>query len=169
MVAGSARRIVAHLFEGPLLARRYFGTETLAFITGLVGASERTHSAEVKVVIESRLTIGEILSGKTPRQRATELFAHLGVWDTANNDGVLLYLLLADHAIEIITDRGLRNPPESPSPWAPICRRMEERFRAREFRPGLQEGIAAISAAIAQCHPPVPQGIHEIDDAPIRL
>ena len=35
------------------------------------------------------------------------MFGKLRVWDTEHNNGVLIYLLLAEHAIEIVADRGL--------------------------------------------------------------
>ena len=75
---------------------------------------------------------GALWRGRTPRERAHEVFAHLRVWDTEHNSGVLIYVLLADHAIEIVADRGIA-AKVGESEWKSICEQMQHRFAAGDF------------------------------------
>ena len=101
-MAGKLARSWAHLFSDSRSVRRVFDDDLLARIEAAITSSERAHAAEVRVAIESSLPIGQVWRGRTPRERALEVFGALVVWDTAANTGGLLYVLWADPAVEIV-------------------------------------------------------------------
>ena len=103
-----------------------------------------------------------------PRERALEVFGLLRVWDTEANDGVLLYVLLADRAVEIVADRGI-NARVGDAAWQAICRKIETAFRDGRFADGVEQGIAEISALLAQHSPRTGAGRNELPDAPVVL
>ncbi len=150
-------------------ARRMFPSAALDAIQKAIAAGEARHQGQVCFAIEGALPFGEVLRKRTPRARAHEVFAHLRVWDTQHNSGVLIYLLVADRAIEIIADRGIAaRVPESE--WAAICAHMRESFLAGDFVAGAIGGVTAVSDILAQHFPA--NGNHvanELPDRPVLL
>jgi uncharacterized membrane protein len=129
-----------------------------------MAAGELRHRGEVVFAVESELPLPRCCVGAGPG-RAAEAFARLRVWDTEANNGVLLYLLLADHRIEIVADRGLRGV--AAGEWAAICRRMEARMTEGEPGAAVVEAIDAISAILAREFPRAP-GEADVDELPNR-
>lgn len=165
----NARRLLRHLFMPPWLMRRVFTAEVLQRIGDAVKASERSHRGELRVVIEAALDPWPLLRGQSPRQRAREVFAQFGVWDTAENTGVLLYVNWADRDIEIVADRGI-DACVAPGAWEQVCRRIEAQFRAGCYADGLHEGINEISALLARHFPAAEAGNpDELDNRPIVI
>ena len=160
------RRWFRHSFATGAALRRAFPPDTLAAIEAAVNQSEREHSGEIRFAIEAALEPGHAGSGKAPRERALEVFAGLGVWDTAANNGVLIYVLLADHDVEIVADRGF-NACVQPDQWSAVCREMEQQFRAGKFRDGALSGVRAVGSIIAAHYPPRP-GQRDADELPNR-
>ena len=114
-----------------------------------VAASELRHSGEIRLCVEAGLPLSYLWRHLTARQRAVTMFGKLRVWDTEHNNGVLIYLLLADHAIEIVADRGLaRVVPQAH--WEAVLGGMREAFRARRFEDGMAQAIDAVDAMLAQ-------------------
>jgi uncharacterized membrane protein len=146
------QRIVANLFGAWFQMGRQFGSDTLDAIAGTVSAGETTHRGELRVAIESRLPFSAVASGVTARDRAAMLFAHLRVWDTDDNCGVLLYVLLAEHRIEIIADRGIARAVTQPE-WDAITVHMRDAFAEGRFREGVQIGVADAGALLARHFP----------------
>ena len=130
-------RLLKHLFAMP--SRRLFSKDALQRIAAAIAASEARHTGEVRFAVESALHPRAVLAGMQARDRAGEVFAQLRVWDTEANNGVLLYLLLADHRIEIVADRGF-NGRVSPEQWRGACLLIEERLRAGEPLQALGQG-----------------------------
>jgi uncharacterized membrane protein len=118
--------------------------------------------------IEAALPLTRVWHGQTPRDRALEVFSSLRVWDTERNDGVLVYLLLADRDVEIVADRGI-HARVGPSAWEAICKSMEEAFRAGRYGEGATRGIEAINALLAEHSPRTTEGPNELSDRPILL
>jgi uncharacterized membrane protein len=106
------------------------------------------------------------LAGKSPRQRAVEVFAGLGVWDTESNNGILIYVQLADRDVEIVADRGFNGRVDA-SEWTAVCSAMEEAFRAGQFEAGAVAGVQAAGRLLARHYPPLPGGRDE-DELPNR-
>lgn len=161
-------RLLRHLFFPPWWLRVRFPRSTLAAIEEAIQASERTHRGQIRFVLEARLDLPALLRDVTPRQRALEVFAQLRVWDTEENNGVLIYVLLADRDVEIVADRGIarRVPVEE---WEAICRRMEAAFRAGRFQEGAVAGVAAVGALLARHFPPEGTPANELPDRPVLL
>jgi uncharacterized membrane protein len=155
-----------HLFATRGALRRAFTEEALDAIERAVDESEQRHSGEIRVAIEGALEPGEVWSGKTPRQRALEVFAALGVWDTEANNGVLIYVLLADRDVEIVADRGF-NGRVPDSEWQAACADMEREFRAGRFREGGVVGVEDVGRIIARHFPQLP-GQRDEDELPNR-
>lgn len=153
MVNLSCPRWLRHLSSGPWLLRRRFPPPALDAIEQAVRACESRHAGEIRFAVEAALDPLELWRGVTPRQRAEETFARLRVWDTAHNNGVLIYLLLADHDVEIVADRGVGTGRVSQEQWEACCRVMEQHFRDGRFRDGAVAGIEAVAAVLA-AHPP---------------
>ena len=143
-------RLLRHLFAPS--SARLFPPGALRRIADAVAAGEARHSGEVCFAVESALPLRAVLAGEQARPHAEATFARLRVWDTAANNGVLLYLLLADHRIEIVADRGLADRV-SAEQWRGVCQLMEERLRAGEPEAAALEGVAAASALVERHFP----------------
>ena len=137
-------------------------------IEAAVARSEAGHSGEIRFVVEAALHPFDLLRGVTPRQRAIELFARLGIWDTQHNNGVLIYLLLADHDVEIVADRGVDHEVGTQG-WQAICLEMEAAFRQGRFENGVIAGIARISDLLRQQFPTDAVNDNELPDTPLVL
>jgi uncharacterized membrane protein len=145
-----------------------FPKDELDRIGRAIADGETRHTGQVCFVIEAALPLPRIWHKVKPRERALEVFGLLRVWDTEANDGVLLYVLLADHAVEIIADRGI-NARVGDAAWQTICRKIEAAFRAGRFADGVEQGIVDIAALLAQHSPRTGPGRNEIPDAPVVL
>lgn len=148
----SIKRFFRHLFSTPWNVSRYFPPATLKAIEHAVSVSETKHLGEIRFVIEAELHPLEILRNKIPKKRALELFSLLGVWDTEHNNGVLIYICLADRKVEIVADRGIHQGVGN-SGWESICQIMENYFRAGDFEGGALQGITLVGEALAQHFP----------------
>ena len=157
------KRIARHLFFP-----RRFPKEAMPSIEQAIAGSEATHRGEIRFAAESALDGPALLAGESARARAIEVFSDLGVWDTEENNGVLIYLLLADHDVEIVADRGI-NAKVAHAEWEHICRGMERALARGAYGPAIVEGIQEISALLARHFPPRPGGRNELPDRPIRL
>jgi uncharacterized membrane protein len=155
-----------HLFATRYALHRAFSPRALDAIELAIDESERHHSGEIRFAIEGALEPGEIWRGKTPRERALEVFAALGVWDTADNNGVLIYVLLADRDVEIVADRGF-NTRVTQAEWCTVCEHMEREFRARRYLEGGVAGVEDVGRIIARHFPQLP-GQRDEDQLPNR-
>jgi len=159
-------RLFRHLFSTRRKLARAFPAQALAAIERAVTASELTHSGEIRFAIEAALEPQEIWTGKTPRHRALEVFAALGVWDTEANNGILIYVQLADRDVEIVADRGF-NGRVVAEEWSAVCNTMEEKFRAGQYERGAVDGVHEAGLLLARHFPPSPSGRDE-DELPNR-
>ena len=147
---------------------RALGREALARIEARVRASELRHDGEIRVMVEAGLPLSYLRRGATARERAVAMFAKLRVWDTQRNSGVLVYLLLAERAIEIVADRGLNRHVDAAA-WAAVTEPMRAAFRSGDFEAGLNAAIDAIDALLVR-HFPATAGAanaNELPDAPV--
>lgn len=146
------RRIGQNLFGEWFRLGRVFPPDVLDAVMQGVADGERRHRGELRVAIESRLPTMAVAQGLTARDRAAMLFAHLRVWDTDDNCGVLLYVLLAEHRIEIVADRGIVNRVAQDE-WDAIAAHMREAFAAGRFRDGLLTGVEEAGGLLATHFP----------------
>ncbi len=164
----SIRRIGRHLLHHHWQLKRIFTPAVLARIEQAIEESERTHAGQLRFVVEGALDGRPLWRNQPPRERALDVFSHLRIWDTAHNNGVLIYLLLADRDVEIIADRGI-DAKIGAAGWETICRAMEAEFRQGRFEQGVINGITAVSRELARYYPPHRGGPNELPDAPVVL
>src|SRR3954449_5279386 len=138
------KRIGKHLIEHRWRVRRIFPPEVLAAIERAIKAGEATHSGQIRFVVEGALDGAPLLRNQSARARALDVFSQLRIWDTAHNNGVLIYLLLADRDVEILADRGIDAKVGAPE-WERICRAMEAEFGKGQYEAGVLKGIEAVS------------------------
>ncbi len=163
---GRLTRLLKHRWLDETDTQRALGPQALARIEQRIAASERAHSGEIRVCVEAGLPLSYLWRDATARERAVAMFGKLLVWDTEANNGVLIYLLLAEHAIEIVADRGLarRVPPEH---WQGLVGAMREDFRAGRFEAGLMRAIDAVEAMLVE-HFPAVDGAANANELPDR-
>jgi uncharacterized membrane protein len=162
------RRIGRHLLEHRWRVRRIFPPQVLATIEQAITAGETTHSGQVRFVVEGALDGKPLFRDQPVRERALDIFSHLRIWDTAHNNGVLIYLLLADRQVEIVADRGI-DARVGAAGWEKICAGMEHDFSAGNFQRGVIKGIEAVSRQLAAHFPKHGAAPNELPDAPVVL
>ncbi|MCX7184313.1 MAG: TPM domain-containing protein [Nitrosospira sp.] len=162
-------RVLRHLFTGRMALRRAFPAASLEAIEQAIRQSEASHDGEIRFAVEAALHILPLLGKQSARQRSIEVFSQLRVWDTECNNGILIYLLLADRHVEIVADRGIHSKVGSEE-WEKICRAMETAFRQRRFETGVIAGIGTISEHLRAHFPTERQGgENELADKPVIL
>jgi uncharacterized membrane protein len=151
----------------PFVARRRFSEPVLNAIEAAIHAGEATHSGEVCFAVEAALDLGDLWHGVSARERAVEVFSELRVWDTAANNGVLIFVLLAEHDVEIVADRGAA-AAAAPEEWERACEAMEAHFRAGRFEAGALAGVSAVSELLARHFPAAAarESTNELRDRP---
>lgn len=157
-----------HLFMPPWAWRRAFPHATLDAIEAAIHQSENRHNGEIRFAIETSLAPAQVWRGMSGRERAIEVFSNLRVWDTEHNSGVLIYLLLADHNIEIVADRGIDAQVEQ-SAWEAVAQAMEAAFRQGDFERGALTGIEQVSALLATHVPPRSSNPNELANRPVVI
>jgi len=160
-------RIWKHMWRDARDVRRMLPADAMARLDQRVRDSEHRHSGEIRVCIEAGLPLSYLWRGATARERAIALFGKLRVWDTEHNNGVLIYLLFAEHAVEIVDDRGLdRHVPDVE--WQRIVQSMTTEFKAGRFEQGLNVAIDAVDALLVRHFPLAPgeTNPNELPDAP---
>lgn len=162
------KRILKHLTLGQTALRRSFPRSALQNIERSIAEVEQTHAGQIRFAVEAALDIGPLLAGQSARQRAIEVFSQLRIWDTEHNNGVLIYLLLADRDVEIVADRGIHTRLGQPV-WEEICREMEAAFREGRFEEGVVAGIRRVGSYLAQHYPQVGAKTNELPDRPVIL
>jgi uncharacterized membrane protein len=162
------RRMFRHRWLDASDTRRAIPPALVERLAGRVAASERRHTGEVRIYVEAGLPLSYLWRDATPRERAVAMFGKLRVWDTEQNNGVLIYLLLAEHAIEVVADRGLaRHVPDTQ--WRRIVQHMGAAFRESRFEEGLTQALEEVSALLVR-HFPAPEGEanpNELPDRPV--
>jgi uncharacterized membrane protein len=159
-------RLARHIFMPRRGLRRVFDESALAAIEQAIADTEKTHGGEIRVALEASLEPAELFRDLAPRERALQAFAQLGVWDTELNNGVLIYVLWADHDVEIVADRGF-NGRVSAQQWSDVCQRMEQLFSQGAAAQAIIAGIQAAGALISQHFPAVDR--NELPDRPVLL
>ena len=161
-------RIFRHLLTSEATVQRAFPRQTLDAIEAAIKAGEARHFGEIRFVVEGSLDGAPLFRDQSAPQRALELFARLRVWDTEHNNGLLIYLLLADHAVEIVADRGIHARVGAPA-WKAICQQMEQAFRRDEFEAGVLSGVHAVASHLATHFPFDGPRPNELPDRPVVL
>jgi len=164
----SLGRILRHLIHPAWTVRRAFPAHSLEAIRRAIAQSEAGHGGEIRFAVEHALDLPDLLRNLSARERAIDMFSNLRVWDTERNNGVLIYLLLADRDVEIVADRGI-HARVGAAGWEAICRQMEAAFAAGRFEAGVLEGIQAIGEHLRRHFPSAGGGENELPDRPAVL
>jgi uncharacterized membrane protein len=162
------QRLMRHLLFTDWQVRRAFGPVCLAAIEREIQAGEQRHGGEIRFAVEGGLSGRRLMKNQSPRERALEVFSQLRVWDTDGNNGVLIYVLLADHAVEIVADRGIHARAGAAS-WSAICQDMQREFAQSAFEAGALKGIAAVAEVLGRHFPSSGQRTNALPDAPVLL
>ncbi len=157
------KRLAKHLFFP-----RGFPKSAIPAIEQAIAKGEAAHRGEIRFAVEDALDGPALIAGESARERAVEVFSQLHVWDTEENNGVLIYLLLADHDIEIVADRGI-NARVAKAEWEKICRDMEQALARGAYQQALVTGIEEVSALLARHYPPRPGDRDELPNKAIML
>ena len=162
------KRIGRHLVEHRWRVRRIFTPKVLAAIEQAIKAGEATHSGQVRFVVEGALDGAPLFRDQPARERALDVFSQLRIWDTVHNNGVLIYLLLADRQVEIVADRGI-DAKVGAAGWQKICVDMQADFKTGNFESGDIQGVAEVSRQMARYFPAHGVGRNELPDAPVVI
>ena len=164
---GRLMRLVKHRWHEPTV-HRAVPADLLERVTRRVAASEQRHTGEVRICIEAGLPFSYLWREASARERAVTMFGKLCVWDTADNNGVLIYLLLAEHAIEIVADRGLaRHVPQAQ--WDDVVSHLGDALRAGRIEDGLTQALSQVSALLVAHFPATGDAanVNELPDEPV--
>ena len=162
------KRIARHLLVTHWQVNRAFPRQTLIAIEEAIKASKTAHVGEIRFAVEGALHSTPLFKGQSARERAIEVFSQLRVWDTEHNNGVLIYLLLADRDVEIVADRGIHARVDSQE-WEKICRTMETAFKQANYEAGVVSGIQAVTQHLVVHFPAVGDDRNELPDKPVVL
>lgn len=162
------KRVCRHLFISPLALKKRFPKAVLQRIEQAIAECEQTHFGELRFALELNLPLLDVLRKKSGQQRAVEVFSQLRVWDTEQNNGVLIYLLLADHDFEILADRGIHQHVGTQE-WARISHEMEGLFKQGQFEAGALHGVTQISILLTRHYPANSNNHNELPNAPVII
>ncbi len=162
------KRILRHLAMTQGQVNQAFPRAALNAIEQAIKTSEGTHTGEVRFVVEGSLDGAPLFGGLTAKERALALFSMLRIWDTEHNTGVLIYLLLADRAVEIVADRGI-HAKAGPGAWVAICHEMEAAFKLAKFEGGAVSGIHAVTRQLVDHFPAGADNANELPDKPLVI
>ncbi|HEX4779714.1 MAG TPA: TPM domain-containing protein, partial [Usitatibacter sp.] len=122
---------------------------------------------EICFVVEAELSSWQLWHDVGTRQRAREIFALRGVWNTEENNGVLVYVLLAEHAVEIVADRGIATRVDE-SQWRSVCAAMEKAFAEGRFQEGAVQGVRGVAELLGREYPGHAHA-NELPDRPVLI
>lgn len=162
------KRIAKHLLVTHWQVNRAFPRQTLIAIEKAIKASEIRHVGEIRFAVEGALHSTPLLKGQSARERAIEVFSLLRMWDTEHNNGLLIYLLLADRDVEIVADRGI-HAKVGREGWEKICRAMETAFKQADYEGGVVSGIRAVTQHLVEHFPAAGDDRNELPDKPVVL
>ncbi|MGV3741952.1 MAG: TPM domain-containing protein [Burkholderiaceae bacterium] len=161
-------RFFQHLFITARHGKRAFPESTLKAIQSAIADGETRHRAEVRLMIEPSLPLHEVLSGTTPRQRACELFSEYRIWDTEENCGILIYINLADHDVEIVADRAASRALDQET-WESVCQMMTGGYRQGEFEASTVAAIERLNDLLHAAFPDDGSRANQLLDHPLIL
>ena len=146
------RRIIKHLMTGNVAVRSAFPAHSLHAIEQAIRKTEADHAGQIRFAVEASLDFAALRRNQSAGERAIEIFSQLRVWDTEHNNGVLIYLLLADRDVEIVADRGI-HAMLGKAAWEAVCRDMEVAFRLGNFETGVIQGIRTVGGHLQRHFP----------------
>jgi uncharacterized membrane protein len=162
------KRLMRHLRTTTADGRRAFPVSALKAIQTAIARGEDAHRAEIRLVVEPALSAQEVLAGVTTRQRARELFSDYRIWDTEENCGVLIYVNLADHKVEIVADRTV-NRLVTAAEWQDICRAMTKEFARGAFEESTIAALKQLNTLLQERFPSTGERPNQLSNRPLIL
>ena len=162
------KRVIKHLSISEATVRRHFPRAALDNIERAIANVELRCAGQVRFAVEHALQWKPLMAGQSARERAIEVFTDLHVWDTEQNNGVLIYLLLADRDVEIVADRGIHKKLGQPV-WESICKQMEAAFRQGNFEQGVIAGVNSVGVHLVAHYPQTGEKANELPDRPVLI
>lgn len=162
----NVKRWICHAFMPPWRWRMLFPKTVLVDIEKAIKHSEHQHGGELRFAVENTLALGKVWRGMSARQRAIEVFSNLRVWDTEENSGVLIYLLLADREVHIVADRGITRRVAQ-TEWDAVADSMQKEFQRGDFLRGSLQGIECITMLLSAHFPPGADDRNELSNKPV--
>jgi len=162
------KRIFKHTLTTQWHLKKYFTPAALGSIELEISNSEAQHSGEIRFVVEGALDGAPLFRDQSAHDRALDIFSQLRIWDTQDNNGLLIYLLLADHAVEIIADRGI-NAKVSRDEWKAICEIMQNEFTQGNFKTGVCDAIKSITKHLIMHFPISASDENELPNKPVVM
>lgn len=176
MTMNKLLRIFKHRWMDHSDTRRAVPDDMAERLARRVAASEARHTGEVRLCVEASLPLSYLwrVGPAKPlttvvRERALSWFGRLRIWDTEHNNGVLIYVLLAEQAIEFVADRALARRV-STAQWQAIVDRLAVRLRSGDFEDGLTQALEEVSALLVASFPAAPGTVrpNELANAVVR-
>jgi len=167
-MAGKISRLMNHLGTGAGVVHRWFDRDAMKRIAEAIAAAERGHAGEIRFAVEAALSLRKLRQHRNARSRALDMFSQLRVWDTEANTGVLLYLLWADHGIEIVADRGIAALVPA-SEWETVCAQVRDGMRSGNPVDAVIAGITRIGELLRAALPARESTPDELPDDPVLL
>ncbi|HJV53207.1 MAG TPA: TPM domain-containing protein [Noviherbaspirillum sp.] len=161
-------RLWKHLTTTSVAGRRAFPAATLKAIEQAIADGETRHRAEVRMIVEPALGMQAVLQRMSSRERARELFAHYRIWDTEENCGVLVYVNLADHKVEIVADRGVGRAI-SAAEWQAVCSTMTQGFARGAYHDSAIAALGQLNRLLQERYPADGARGNELSDRPVVL
>lgn len=162
------KRLFRHLFTTKRSGKHAFPEATLQAIQKVIAEGEKQHRAEVQLIVEPSMPLSEIWEGTTARERAIELFAIHGIWDTEENSGILIYIDLADHQVEIVTDRGIKHVTRDDE-WQSICRTMTSGYAQGNYHDSTIKAVKLMNEILHEHLPDTENLPNQLPNRPIIL
>lgn len=162
------KRIAKHLTMINWQVKKAFTEKTLIAIENAIKASEAAHAGQIRFVVEGALDCAPLFKHQSSKERAIDVFSQLRIWDTEHNNGLLIYVLFADRAVEIVADRGI-HVKVGEAQWQFICRRMESDFKQANYKNGVLMGIEAMTKLLTHHFPDSDSRQNELPDKPVLL
>lgn len=147
-----SKRFYKHLFTTRAAGRKAFPADALQAIQSVIAEGEKLHRAEIRFAVEAALPLQSVLESHTSRRRANELFARYRIWDTEENSGVLIYVNLADHKVEIITDRNVERALKADD-WQAVCKTMTQGFAQGNYRDSTLAALHQLNGLLQEHFP----------------
>lgn len=161
-------RFLRHVAMHPARASRAFPPPVMDAIQAEIRAQEQAHRGEIVFVVEAELSTWQLWHDLRPRERAREVFALRGAWNTEENNGVLIYVLLAERAVEIVADRGIAKHVDE-AQWRSVCDGMQRAFAEGRFQEGAVAGVRGVAALLEREFPGAPRHGNELPDRPALI
>jgi uncharacterized membrane protein len=162
------KRLLRHLMTTRMTGRRTFPAHTLKAIQAAIAQGEAQHRAEIRLIVEPALTQHDVLGGLSSRERARELFTLYRIWDTEENCGILVYINLADHKVEIIADRTVGRVLK-PHDWQAVCQTMTQGFARGDFHDSAVAALSQLNALLKTSFPTNGSTANELSNRPLVL